>query len=119
MMARALLVHLLDASLRAVLLAALAAVVLLALNGRRAAAVGHSLWTIVLAGMLTLLGVGPLLPALPLRIFPPPQSGHALLTAAKPAAGDEIALFLYLSISVASCVRLLAGSLLARRLLAA
>lgn len=63
------LAHLVDVSVRSVLVALAAAAVLWALRSKRNAALEHAVWTMVLGGMLLLLAVGPVLPELPLRIL--------------------------------------------------
>lgn len=129
-MARALLAHLLDASLRSVLLALLAVVMLLPIRRRCSPAIFHFVWSGVLAAMLCLFALGPVLPRLPLRVLRPAGPDRLLLTAtsASPAippapvrpesAGwPEAAFLLYAAVALASCGKLLAGSWLARRLL--
>ncbi len=66
-MERLLLTHLLDASIRSLALAIVAAVVL-EIARRRSAAFAHAVWTAVLLGMLLLFAAGPVLKPLPVRV---------------------------------------------------
>jgi uncharacterized protein (TIGR03435 family) len=61
--------HLADLSIRALVLALTAAVVLWASRGRRTAAMEHAVWTAVTVGMLGLFVFGSALPRLPLRVL--------------------------------------------------
>jgi len=67
--------HLANVSLRALLVALAAAILVLALR-MRGAATRHAVWTVVTAGMLLTAVLSPLLPAIPLRVLPgiAPQS---------------------------------------------
>ena len=71
------LAHLADVSIRSILLAALAALALLMVRGKRTAALQHAVWTAVMCGMLALFAFGEALPRLPL---------HVLRSATAPAA---------------------------------
>src|SRR5262245_8303809 len=62
------LAHLLDVSLRSLVLALAAAVALWILRNRRTAALQHAVWAMVVSGMLALLVVGQALPRVFLRI---------------------------------------------------
>jgi uncharacterized protein (TIGR03435 family) len=68
------LTHLADVSLRSLLLALPAAVVLRILRGRLTAAWQHAVLTAVLSGMLVLLAFGQALPRLPFRVFDGPAA---------------------------------------------
>src|SRR5580692_10950820 len=61
--------HLAHVSIRALVLAAIAAVVLWASRGRRTAATEHAVWTAVVVGMLGLFVFGSVLPRLPVRVL--------------------------------------------------
>jgi beta-lactamase regulating signal transducer with metallopeptidase domain len=58
--------HLLQASIRSVLIAALAA---LGLSRAKSASMRHAVWTLVTASMLAQIGLSPLLPEIPLRVL--------------------------------------------------
>lgn len=66
-MERLLLTHLLDASIRSLALAMVAAVAL-GIARKRSAAFAHSIWTAVLLGMLLVFAAGPVLTPLPVRV---------------------------------------------------
>ncbi len=61
--------HLVDVSIRCVVLALIAAAVLWLLRAKRTAAMEHAVWTAVVCGMLALLVFGSVLPRLPLRVL--------------------------------------------------
>jgi beta-lactamase regulating signal transducer with metallopeptidase domain len=86
--------HLADVSLRSLLLALVALVVLLVLRRPRTAAFQHAVWTAVLCGMLTLFAFGQALPRFTLRILN--NAAHTVVQAdsaavASPSASDELA----------------------------
>jgi uncharacterized protein (TIGR03435 family) len=60
--------HLMDASLRSLLVAAVAGAAVLMMGRRRTAALEHSVWMAVACGMLALFVCGSSLPRLPLRV---------------------------------------------------
>jgi uncharacterized protein (TIGR03435 family) len=60
--------HLLDVSIRSILLALLAVMALLVVRRVRAAAMQHAVWTTVVCGMLALFAFGEYLPRIPLPI---------------------------------------------------
>ncbi len=62
--------HLLDVSVRSLLLAFVAGLILATLRRRRTAAFEHAVWAAVVCGMLALLALGPALPSLPLPVMP-------------------------------------------------
>jgi beta-lactamase regulating signal transducer with metallopeptidase domain len=68
------LVHLADVSIRSLLLALPAAIVLWILRSRRTAALQHAVWVLVVCGMLALFAFGQALPRLPLRILESPTT---------------------------------------------
>src|ERR1051326_9442397 len=63
------LAHLIDVSIRSLLLAIAAAGALLILRNRRKAALQHAVWTMVVSVMLALFAFGQAMPRLPLRIL--------------------------------------------------
>jgi uncharacterized protein (TIGR03435 family) len=127
--------HLLDASIRSLLLAIPAGIVLCFVR-KRTSAVQHAVWTVVLTGMLALVVFGPAMPRLPLRVLSAPKSaavpgvdpapievGPPAVFVAPPSAPARsvdwaaIAVALYAAIAVAFLARFTIGLLLARRLL--
>jgi uncharacterized protein (TIGR03435 family) len=137
------LAHLTDVSIRSLVLALIAVLVLLVPRCRRTAALQHAVWTAVVCGMLALFAFGTALPRLPLRaldrpavaplrsaprLWETPIAGAASeLPAPVPAARrrstgwsnvwSKIALYAYAAIAFAFLARFLTGMLLARRLL--
>jgi beta-lactamase regulating signal transducer with metallopeptidase domain len=69
--------HLLQAAVRSALLAALAA---LCLCRVRSASIRHAVWTLVTAGMLLQMVLGPLLPGIPLRVLNSAEPVRAAVT---------------------------------------
>src|SRR5882724_9749329 len=63
------LAHLAEVSIRSLLLALSAALVLWILRSRRTAALQHAVWAAVVCGMLALFAFGQALPRLPLRVL--------------------------------------------------
>ena len=139
------LTHLADVSIRSLLLASAAALVLWMTASRRTAALQHAIWTAVVCGMLVLFAFGQVLPRLPLRILNRPAAPVAAnapqaienwlapeepaVTAAilspaptlkTPGSVDwrEILLFAYGIVAFALFLRFATGMFLARRLLA-
>lgn len=115
MMGPGVLAHMEDVSLRALLPAFLAAVVLWTARHRRSAAASHAVWSVVLAGMLLLFAVGPILPSLPLRILAETSLRAELL----PPAWRDMAFAAYAAVALVFVVRLMAGCWLIRRLVRA
>ena len=134
------LAHLIDVSIRALVLAALPVIWLLLLRGRRPAAMEHAIWTAVLCGMLALFAFESAWPKLPLPVLkseavpapvipavsvPVPWSAYDAATLAapvqpaKPRSVDwaEVAAALYSAVALILLVRLLIGILLAARLI--
>lgn len=135
------LAHLADVSIRSLVLAALAGIVVWVLQSRRTAALEHAIWTAVVCGMLALFAFGTALPRIPLRILGNPAAvvGQVRPTSAPPLPFEilsaeqavtsssgrgtpihwkDIAPDAYIAITLAFLVRLATGTLLARRLLA-
>ncbi len=133
--------HLLDVSIRSVVLAALAAMALFIARRMRIAALQHAIWTTVVCAMLALFAFGGLLPRVPLRILtpktavpayaivaPPDPSAPAIEFASAPAPLDtpasqatdwsEWTLAAWAVIALAFLFRFAIGSLLAGRLVA-
>ena len=109
------LAHLVDVSLRALAPAALAALLLWTLRGRRSAAASHAVWSLVLAGMLLLFSLGPVLPVLRLRVL---AEGSLRAEMLEPVWRDA-ALGLYFVVAMVLLVRLFVGCWLIRRLVRA
>jgi uncharacterized protein (TIGR03435 family) len=131
--------HLLDTSIRSLILALAAACVLWMLRSRRSAALQHAVWTAVVCGMLALVAFGQMLPRLPLRILTnpaaaPPRSASPLweappsegaldfpaLALAKPQRSidwSDVAIYAYAAVAFAFLARFLMGMFLVRRLL--
>jgi hypothetical protein len=65
------LTHLVDVSIRSLLLALIASVVLLGLRRRRSAALAHAVWAAVTCSMLLLFALGSALPRVPVSILQP------------------------------------------------
>jgi len=133
------LAHLGDVSIRSLLLALIAAIILCTPRSRRIAALQHAVWTAVVCGMLALFAFGQALPRLPLRVLTrpvaapvrsaPPLSEPPLVreTVEMPAPSpvpprsinwSDIAAYAYAAIALAFFVRFATGMFLARRLLA-
>ena len=137
------LAHLADVSIRSLLLALSAAIVLWTLRSRRTAALQHAVWTVVVCGMLALFAFGQALPRLPLRVLtspaarktgtplPVPDSIELVSSATLPGGtGDsvpafrpsidwnQVAVYAYAAIAFAFLARFLTGMFLVRRLLA-
>jgi hypothetical protein len=108
-----LLSHLQDVSIRSLLLASLAAMALWLLRGRRSAAIRHAVWSLVLTGMLLLLGLGPVLPPIPLRIV---DSATARIPLSDLPSRYPAAFFIYIVPAVVLLLRVAAGWLLLHRL---
>ena len=133
--------HLADVSIRSLLLAISATIVLWMLRNRRSAALEHAVWTAVVCGMLALFAFGNAMPRLPLRVLTSPaaapvQSAPSLWkaplteeTAELPAQiptnvrrsinWSDVAVYAYAAIAFAFLARFIIGMLLVRRLLAA
>jgi beta-lactamase regulating signal transducer with metallopeptidase domain len=133
------LIHLADVSIRSLLLALMAGIVLLGLRRRRSAALSHAVWTAVTCGMLLLFALGTSLPRWPMPILqdnPARQasSGPVVLIQAKPVivtqpsapspapvryspGWREIGLLAYFAIALGLLGRLVIGLYLVRRLL--
>jgi len=133
--------HLVDVSIRSLVLVLVAAAVLWILRARRTAALQHAIWTAVVCGMLGLFLLGPAMPKLPLRVLrdaPVPVQATRLVRIAPrlpidpslPAAPvlpqpaqqvpinwSRIAYYAYASIAVAFLVRFAVGMLLVHRLI--
>src|SRR5665213_1617022 len=88
------LAHLADVSIRSLLLALPAAIVLWLMRRRRTAALQHAVWTAVVCGMLALFAFGQVLPRLPLRIPDRPaasvQTTSVTSIADQPMLGDAV-----------------------------
>jgi uncharacterized protein (TIGR03435 family) len=134
------LAHLVDVSIRSLVLVLVAAGVLWALGARRTAALQHAIWTAVVCGMLGLFVLGSVLPRLPMRLpqdatvsiatqpvraVPPilvdgsSPSGPAVpqQTPRSPIEWSRIAAYAYAVIAFAFLVRFGVGMLLVRRLI--
>jgi uncharacterized protein (TIGR03435 family) len=134
------LAHLADVSIRSLLLALFACMVLWTLRSRRLAALQHAVWAAVVYGMLALFAFGAALPRLPLRVLrddapvvqpAPPNVGTSSpifdeTPAAVPISAStspsidwtEAAVCAYAVIAFAFLARFLTGMLLVRRLIA-
>ncbi len=131
------LAHLADVSIRSILLAAVAALTLLMVRGRRTAALQHAVWVAVLCGMLALFALGQTLPRLPLHVLRSatapaalPAMAPLLLTDSHSATlgpiaiqhrtigAKEIALYAYGAIAFAFLAQFVTGMFLVRRLAA-
>lgn len=133
--------HLVDVSIRSLLLALVAAIALLMARRTRTAAVQHAVWTAVVCGMLVLFAFGEYLPRVPLPIpartvrvpvssVLPPSDPPELTSefASAPASIEapasrsvnwgELTLAVWLGIAVIFLLRFALGALLARRLIA-
>ncbi len=136
------LAHLADASIRSLLLALPAAIVVWIAGRQRTAAMQHAIWTAVVCGMLTLSVFGQALPRLPLRILdvpPAPVSTSTGVRAMPCAAFEEtpaamslavpapenlrrpidwsaVVVYAYVAIAFAFLVRFLTGLFLVRKL---
>jgi uncharacterized protein (TIGR03435 family) len=132
------LAHLADVSIRSLLLALPAAVVLWVLRSRRTAALQHAVWAAVVCGMLALFLFGQALPRLPLRIlysdavpaaspatvadrvmpneFFTTRQAAALVPAKRPTNWKNIALYAYCVIAFAFLAQFVTGMFLVRRL---
>ncbi len=131
--------HLVDVSIRSLLLAFPAGGVLWIFRRRRSAALQHALWAAVVLGMLGLFAFGQALPRLNLRVLKspvsapppvvpdvsildaPPVQAEVLLgpvATTVPATADwrEIAVYVYASISVFFMARFALGMFLVRKL---
>ena len=132
------LAHLMDVSIRSLLLAALCALGLWILKRGRTAALEHAVWMVVVCGMLGLLAFGQILPRLPLRILdsPPavpntqpvavtflPMPETAFLPAPIPThtkrsiSWSGVALIAYACVALAFLARFVTGMFLIRRLI--
>ncbi len=132
------LVHLGDVSIRSLLLALIAAIVLWMPRSSRTAALQHAVWAAVVCGMLALFAFGEALPRLPLRVLTrptaapvrsvpplsePPSVGEIVETPAPSPAPprsinwSDIAACAYAAIALAFFVRFVTGMFLTRRLL--
>src|SRR5579872_606197 len=133
------LAHLADVSIRSVIPALIAAIVLWILRARRTAAFEHAVWTLVVCGMLAMFVFGPALPPLPLRLpgrpalgptpletgprSPLPDALPAPLPAGlppvrrSPLTWGEAVSFVYAVVALAFLSRFAAGIVLVRRLL--
>ena len=135
------LAHLADVSIRSLLLAAAAAIVLRVFRGRTTAAFEHAVWMTVVCGMLALLAFGEVLPRLPLPIPNRPsgavQSSSRIVVPIPASRAPEtglpflpkrpdtrhqfdwrvIVLYFYMAGAMAFLTHFFTGMLLARRLL--
>jgi bla regulator protein blaR1 len=134
------LAHLADVSIRSLLLALIAAIVLWMLRSRRTAALQHAIWAAVVCGMLALFALGAALPRLPLRILDHPAAAPVQST--PPVVGtnppmfeevplaiptpttlqrsidwSKVATYAYATIAFAFLARFMTGIFLVRRLL--
>jgi uncharacterized protein (TIGR03435 family) len=136
------LAHLLDVSIRSLVLVAIAAGTLWTLRTRRTVALQHAIWTAVVCGMLGLFSLGSVLPRLPLRVLreatvpiqatqpvrivPPMQVDESSTPVAvvppraqpAPITWSRLAVYVYFAIAFAFLVRFAVGTLLVRRLIA-
>jgi uncharacterized protein (TIGR03435 family) len=134
------LAHLADVSIRSLLLALIAGIVVWTLRAKRTAALQHAVWTVVVCGMLALFAFGQALPRLPLRVLDrpaaaplqsPPPPRHAPLVVesvelpapiplARPRSIDwsSVAVYAYAAIAFGFLARFLTGTYLVSRLLA-
>jgi len=134
------LAHLADVSIRSLLLAFPAAMVLWVLRSRRTAALQHAVWTAVVCGMLALFTFGQALPRLPLRILdrpdaaqddPPADAAAGFVVAETPQAPapvvaktrrpvtwKDVALYAYFVAAFGFLAHFVTGMFLARKLLA-
>jgi uncharacterized protein (TIGR03435 family) len=132
------LAHLADVSVRSILLALFASVVVWFLARRSTAALQHAVWTSVVCGMLALLAFGQVLPRLPLRLPhratarasaiqqpAPPAIAQPVATesplpakASKSIDWSVLAAYAYGAVALAFLAHLAIGMLFARRLLA-
>lgn len=112
-MGRLLVSHLQDVSIRSLLLASFAAGALWLARGRRSAAAGHAVWSLVLAGMLLLLLAGPVLPPIPLHIL---QADAAAALPASLPSRYPLAFVIYAAVAAALLLRVFAGYFLLQRL---
>lgn len=132
--------HLLDVSIRSLVLALIAVAFLAMPRRRRTAALEHAVWTTVVCGMLALFSFSQLLPPLPLRILSSPatlqvtprtaaaetpaidpvfeQTPAPASTAARPLSWQDVLLWTYLAVAFAFLIHFATGIWLARRLLA-
>jgi hypothetical protein len=133
------LAHVVDVSIRSLLLVLIAGIVLWGLRGKRTAALEHAAWTAVVCGMLALFVFGSALPRLPLRVldrpaaaplrFPPPLRYAPLvgetaelpapMPPARPRSIDwsSVAVYAYAAIALLFLVRFVTGMFLVRKLL--
>ena len=135
--------HLADVSIRSLLLALPAAIVLWMLRSRRTAAMQHAVWAAVVYGMLALFAFGQALPRLLLRILerpaeaievtPPaavsdrlvlPPTGPQPLApepaqARRPIGWKDVVIYAYGAIAFAFLVYFVTGMFLVRKLLTA
>jgi beta-lactamase regulating signal transducer with metallopeptidase domain len=138
------LAHLIDVSIRSLLLAIAAAGALWILRNRRTAALQHAVWTMVVSVMLALFAFGQAMPRLPLRILTradapaqttapavvrdpltleenlPAAKQHSLSRAETRGRVDwrEVAVGAYGAIAVAFLAQFVTGMFLVRKLLA-
>ncbi|MBZ5729179.1 MAG: TIGR03435 family protein [Acidobacteriia bacterium] len=133
--------HLAEVSIRSLLLALPAAIVLWILRSRRTAALQHAVWAAVVCGMLALFALGQALPRLSLRILdrpaaslpaaPPAVPANAAVIDEPPEAAQlpspvprraidwpAVAVYAYGAIALAFLAHFVTGMLLVRRLLA-
>jgi uncharacterized protein (TIGR03435 family) len=133
------LAHLADVSIRSLLLALSAALVVWTLRSKRTAALQHAVWTAVVCGTLALFAFGSALPRLPLRVLDRPASAPLRLPrppSNPPLVGEmvelpapipttprraidwsEVAIYSYAAIALAFLVRFITGMFLVRGLL--
>ena len=112
-MARTVLAHLLDASLRSLAVAMLAGAAVWMLGRRRGPAAAHWIWSCALAGMLALFAVGSIVPPVRLRVLAPASP------AGLPVSDWPVAVLVaYAAVAFGFGARLAAGWWLARRLIA-
>src|SRR5215471_9074879 len=136
------LAHLLDVSLRSLLLALAAAVALWILRNRRTAALKHAVWAMVVSGMFALFVVGQALPRFIMRIpdgvvapLPTNSPGSTLVLDEGPSAAErsrsvpamtrrtiaweDVAVSAYGVIAFAFLAQFVTGMFLVRKLVAA
>ena len=131
------LTHLMDVSVRSLLLALPAVLSLWILRSRRTAALQHAVWTAVMCGTLALFAFGHFLPRLSVRIpgkppapalaiamlyegstEAPPSPAHIPGKSPRPIDWTGVAAFAYGAVALAFLARFAAGVSLVRRLIA-
>ncbi len=130
--------HLLDVSIRSVLLALPAGIALWILRSRRTAALQHAVWATVVCGMLALLMFGQALPRVSLRVLNRPASAQPAIenlpvletmvaqapvrlgpvTTRRTIGWREVVVYVYAAMAFVFLGRFAVGALLVRRLIA-